>query len=374
MRDRVGGQLARVRDDPSRRSGPRRCAGRCAAGCRRPATSPAPTASISLADGDHRLAEAVELGQRLALGRLDHQRAGHREAHRRRVEAVVDQPLGDVVDGDAGRLGDRPQVEDALVGDEAVRRPCTAPGSARRSRRGDVVGRQRSRRRWRRAQARRRPSSAMYAHGIGRIAGRPVRRGRHRHRPALSSSVAADGRAGTARGARAPPTGPTPGPPPPCGMQNVLCRLRWLTSAPNSPGPGEADERVEVGAVDVHLAAGVVHQRRRSRAIVVLEHAVRRRVGDHQRGEAVARAAAILARRSSRSTLPSVVAGHDDDPHARPSRADAALVPCALDGIRQTSRLGLAARRGGRRGWRAGRRTRPGLPALGCKLTPRRSR
>src|SRR5437764_14611464 len=32
------------------------------------------------------------------------------------------------------------------------------------------------------------------------------------------------------------PLGPTPGPPPPCGMQNVLCRLRWLTSAPNRPG------------------------------------------------------------------------------------------------------------------------------------------
>ena len=31
-------------------------------------------------------------------------------------------------------------------------------------------------------------------------------------------------------------TGPTPGPPPPCGMQNVLCRFRWLTSPPNSPG------------------------------------------------------------------------------------------------------------------------------------------
>ena len=31
-------------------------------------------------------------------------------------------------------------------------------------------------------------------------------------------------------------TGPTPGPPPPCGMQKVLCRLRWETSAPNWPG------------------------------------------------------------------------------------------------------------------------------------------
>ena len=32
------------------------------------------------------------------------------------------------------------------------------------------------------------------------------------------------------------PIGPMPGPPPPCGMQNVLCRLRWHTSAPMWPG------------------------------------------------------------------------------------------------------------------------------------------
>ncbi len=31
-------------------------------------------------------------------------------------------------------------------------------------------------------------------------------------------------------------TGPTPGPPPPCGMQKVLCRFRCETSAPNLPG------------------------------------------------------------------------------------------------------------------------------------------
>src|SRR5262249_2993997 len=30
--------------------------------------------------------------------------------------------------------------------------------------------------------------------------------------------------------------GPTPGPPPPWGMQNVLCRLRCDTSAPKFPG------------------------------------------------------------------------------------------------------------------------------------------
>lgn len=32
------------------------------------------------------------------------------------------------------------------------------------------------------------------------------------------------------------PIGPMPGPPPPCGMQNVLWRLRWQTSAPIQPG------------------------------------------------------------------------------------------------------------------------------------------
>jgi hypothetical protein len=26
--------------------------------------------------------------------------------------------------------------------------------------------------------------------------------------------------------------GPTPGPPPPCGIANVLCKFRWQTSAP----------------------------------------------------------------------------------------------------------------------------------------------
>ena len=109
------------------------------------------------ADRDHRLAERVDLGQALALGRLHHQRAGHREAHRRRVEAVVGQPLGDVVDGDAGGLGDAAQVEDALVGDHAV-----LAGVEHRvvlvETAGDVVGRRDRGQRSPRA-ARRRPSS-----------------------------------------------------------------------------------------------------------------------------------------------------------------------------------------------------------------------
>ena len=54
-----------------------------------------------LADRDQRVAEPVELRLRLALRRLDHQRARHRERHRRRMEAVVHQALRDVLDLDA---------------------------------------------------------------------------------------------------------------------------------------------------------------------------------------------------------------------------------------------------------------------------------
>src|SRR5436190_23706578 len=65
--------------------------------------------------------------------------------------------------------------------------------------------------------------------------------------PAEPCGAAATGPTAVAPGCRGSPgrygarcprtaTGPTPGPPPPCGMQNVLCRLRWDTSAPNRPG------------------------------------------------------------------------------------------------------------------------------------------
>src|SRR5215218_6980670 len=51
---------------------------------------------------------------------------------------------------------------------------------------------------------------------------------------APTPGVGSPGRNGTRCSATA--TGPTPGPPPPCGMQNVLCRFRCETSPPNSPG------------------------------------------------------------------------------------------------------------------------------------------
>ena len=73
-----------------------------------------------LADGDHRVAEAVELGLGLALGGLDHERARHRPRHGRRVIAVVHQALGDVFDLDARGLLERAAVDDELVGHPPV--------------------------------------------------------------------------------------------------------------------------------------------------------------------------------------------------------------------------------------------------------------
>src|SRR5437870_4718882 len=70
-----------------------------------------------VADGDHRVAEAVELALGLALGRLDHEGPGDGEGDRRRVEAVVHEALGDVHDLDAGRLLELARVRDELVAD-----------------------------------------------------------------------------------------------------------------------------------------------------------------------------------------------------------------------------------------------------------------
>ena len=77
---------------------------------------------------------------------------------------------------------------------------------------------------------------------------------------------------------------------------------------------GEADQRVEVGAVDVHLAAGVVHLRA-DVGDVLLEHAVRRRVGDHEHGQLVA---VLLDLGAQVVDVDLAVVGglHDDDLHA----------------------------------------------------------
>src|SRR5690348_18481926 len=80
-----------------------------------------------------------------------------------------------------------------------------------------------------------RPIIVMYIHEIGRIDALPKVAPETMPPP---RSPSAPGNALGRYGARCDLTahGPTPGPPPPCGMQKVLCRLRWETSEPHLPG------------------------------------------------------------------------------------------------------------------------------------------
>ena len=84
-----------------------RCAARAAAASfdlsKRPSSTSAISSRIAIMASQKRSSSRL----RFRFGRLDHQRARHRKAHGRRVEAVVDQPLGDVVDGDADGVLER---------------------------------------------------------------------------------------------------------------------------------------------------------------------------------------------------------------------------------------------------------------------------
>jgi hypothetical protein len=77
-----------------------------------------------------------------------------------------------------------------------------------------------------------------------------------------------------------------------------------------APRPGQPDHRVEVGAVDVDLPAGVVH-RRADLLHLGLEHPVRRGVGQHDRGEPLG-VLLDLRPQVGQVDVAGLVAGHDD--------------------------------------------------------------
>ena len=78
-----------------------------------------PDAFLDLLDlagnGKHRVAEPVDFGDRFRFRRLDHQCSGHRERHGRRVEAEIDQPLGDILVGNAAAVLNAANVDDAFM-------------------------------------------------------------------------------------------------------------------------------------------------------------------------------------------------------------------------------------------------------------------
>ena len=78
-------------------------------------------------------------------------------------------------------------------------------------------------------------------------------------------------------------TGPEPGPPPPCGVEKVLCRFRCITSTPKSPGRVLPHQRVHVGAV--HVEQGALGVENVGDLVdLALEDADGAGVGQHQRG------------------------------------------------------------------------------------------
>ena len=133
---------------------------------------------------------------------------------------------------------------------------------------------------------------------------------------------------------------------------------------------GQAHLRVHVRPVHVHLAAVRVDDRA-DVLDVLLEDAVRRRVGDHQARQAVAVLGRPWPRRSARSTCPSGALATTTTA-CPPSRRWPGWCRARTPG---SARRRAAPRRarGGRRGSPAGPRTPPGRRSWAA-ATPRRSR
>ena len=120
------------------------------------------------------------------------------------------------------------------------------------------------------------------------------------------------------------------------GDAERLVQVEMADVGPERARLGQSDEGVEVGAVDVDLPAGVVDETA-DLADALLEHAVRRRIGEHHRPDPLAELVELGVRRSSMSTLPSASVATTTT--SIPAiTALAALVPWALDGIRHTRR------------------------------------
>ncbi|MPL94939.1 hypothetical protein SDC9_41102 [bioreactor metagenome] len=228
----------------------------------------------------HRGDEAVKLGLGFRFRRFDHQRAGHRPAHRRRVEAVVDQPLRDVVDRHP-HLGEGAGVEDALM-----RHPAAVAHEE------DRIGGLQPRRDVICVQDRdpRRLSEPRTAHhqaigpGDQQDRGRTIGRGTHRPLDTADLRVARQMRRemrlhpdrAHARATTAMRDG------------EGLVQVEMADVAADLSGLHQANERVHVRAVDIDLAAvfmgDLAHPLHR-----LLEDAMGRGIGDHAGGQSVPR-------------------------------------------------------------------------------------
>ena len=270
-------------------------------------------------DGEHGVTEAIHLGQVLRLGRLDHEGACHREAHGRGVEAVVDETFGDVVHRDSRLVGEWTQVQDALVGDEVVAAGVEDRHGVAQPM-GDVVG---------------------VEHGLPGGLAQSLqphetdvgpRDGQYRCRTVGGcrdgQSVVGDrstigsgvlgaghlpvaGQEGCQVGLGSNRADARPAATMGDGKGLVQVEVRDVTA--DLAGACHPEQGVEVGPVDVDLAAGLVHHLA-DLAHTRLVDAVGGGIGDHDRGELVT-VLVDLGGKVVQIDVPAVVGGHDDDLH-----------------------------------------------------------
>lgn len=232
-------------------------------------------------DRDHRLTEGVDLLEVLTLGGLDHQCPGYREAHRRGVETVVSETLCHIVHSDTGVLGDRTQVENAFVGHHSTL-ARVEDGKVLVEAACDVVGRGDGR------QAGPAESDRAHHPNVGPRDGQDggasigCRRNRSGSAEFRRQRVPGQERRQVGAHADGSDTGAT------AAVRDAerLVQVQVTDVAAEPTGSGQPDEGVEVGAVHVDLASGVVDGSA-DVGDLVLVHAVGGRVGDHDRGESL---------------------------------------------------------------------------------------
>ena len=233
------------------------------------------------ADADQRFAEPVEFLAGLALRRLDHQRAGHREGHGGRVEPVVHQAFGDVLHADSGGGAERPAVEDELV-----RHPAPRPPVEQRVVRGEPV-RHVVRREDRDfagfAQAVR-PHHADVGPGDRQDRRAAVRRGGHRAHPPGVPRLRRPLRMPRQERRQLGGAGHRPHSRPAAAVRDAegLVQVDVADIGAELGGRGESHLRVQVRPVQIDPRPGLPRQPAHL-GDALLEDAVRRGVGDHER-------------------------------------------------------------------------------------------
>ena len=234
------------------------------------------------ADGDHCLAEPIELGLGFAFGGLDHQGAGHGPGHRGGVEAEILQALGDVFDLDAAISLKAAAVDDAFMRHHA-RGGGVEDGIVRGQGAGDVVGVED------RDLAGAGEACGAHHADIGvadrQDEGAAEGGGGNRAVAGGGAGVGAQGVVGQeGHEMRGDADRAHAGAAAAMGNAEGFVQIEVADIGADEARAGEADLGVHVGAVHVHLAAGVVDDAA-DIADVFLEHAVGAGIGDHEGGE-----------------------------------------------------------------------------------------